>query len=495
MAVAFKPPVGAVGVAGLLLIALGAACSGGGSRDARTDLIGQAAAPLVADAPSPREVAPAQAAAIDLAVITSSDWHGQAAPPASPPQAPGGLARRATQVDRARLEAKAVLQVDAGDFLPALDDATPPNSAGPAFERRARLILAAYRRMDVDAVTLGPRELDVDIKTLRRWFHESKLPVVLANVLGADGKPLFPARLLAQAGEHKIGIFGVVALGPEATALRQRHKLTVSDPVAAATAAVAALRAEGAELIVGLFHVAAGARDRPLAAAVPGVDIVVQSRAGEANLARIDARRQPGSGAAAARWRFAERALELGPAVGDQRGVGLLVAADTTKIVGLVAPGAKGRPAKKPAGHEVYESWTYASARACADCHAQQVEQWATTDHAHAMATLKKKGRERDPACVGCHSVAFLQPGGTVNLDTLNTYFPDVACEACHGPGVAHVRSMNKKLGTVRRVEPLVCLGCHTPDQSQGAFDYATALKEVIGPGHGLPPQAKRAGP
>jgi 5'-nucleotidase len=492
MAVALKPPGGAIGSASLVLIALGAACSGGGSRDARTDLLGQAAAPMAVDALSPGAVVPAQAAAIDLAVITSSDWHGQVAPPASPPQAPGGLARRATQVDRARLEAKAVLQVDAGDFLPAVDD---PNFAGPAFERRARLILAAYHRMDVDAVTLGPRELDVDIKTLRRWFHESKLPVVLANVTGADGKPLFPAQHVAQVGEHKIGIFGVVALGAEATALRQRHKLTVSDPLAAATAAVAALRAEGAELIVGLFHVAAGARDRPLAAAVSGVDIVVQSRASEANLARIDAHAELATSGAASRWRFAERALDLGPAVGDQRGVGLLVAADTTKIVGLVAPGAKGRPAKKPPGQEVYESWTFASARACADCHAQQAEQWATTDHAHAMATLKKKGRERDPACVGCHSVAFLLPGGTVNLDTLNTYFADVACEACHGPGVAHVRSMNKKLGTSRQVGPLVCLGCHTPDQSQGPFDYATALKEVIGPGHGLPPQAKRVGP
>ncbi|MEA2700445.1 MAG: hypothetical protein QOI66_4716 [Myxococcales bacterium] len=493
MAVAFKPPVGAIATASLVLIGLGAACSGGGSRDARTDLLGQAATPLAADALSPRQVAPAQPTAVDLAVITSSDWHGQVSPPASPPHAPGGLARRATQVDRARLEAKAVLQVDAGDFLPAVDD---PNFAGPAFERRARLILAAYQRMDVDAVTLGPRELDVDIKVLRRWFQESKLPVVLANVTGADGKPLFPSRLLAQAGEHKIGIFGVVALGPQAAALQQRHKLTVSEPIAAATAAVTALRAEGAELIVGLFHVAAGARDRQLAAAVPGVDIVVQSRAGEANLARIDAGRQPASGAVSSgRWRFAERALELGPSVGDQRGVGLLVAADTTKIVGLVAPGAKGRPAKKPAGREVYESWTYASTRACADCHAQQAEQWATTDHAHAMATLKKKGHDRDPACVGCHSVAFLLPGGTVNLDTLNTYFADVACEGCHGPGVAHVRSMNKKLGTSRRVDPLVCLGCHTPDQSQGPFDYATALKEVIGPGHGLPPQAKRAAP
>ena len=37
-------------------------------------------------------------------------------------------------------------------------------------------------------------------------------------------------------------------------------------------------------------------------------------------------------------------------------------------------------------------------------------------------------------------------------------------------------------------VDPIVCLGCHTPDQNLGPFAVAAAMKEVVGPGHGLPP-------
>ena len=35
----------------------------------------------------------------------------------------------------------------------------------------------------------------------------------------------------------------------------------------------------------------------------------------------------------------------------------------------------------------------------------------------------------------------------------------------------------------------IVCLGCHTPDQNLGLFAVAAAMKEVVGPGHGLPPR------
>jgi mono/diheme cytochrome c family protein len=42
-----------------------------------------------------------------------------------------------------------------------------------------------------------------------------------------------------------------------------------------------------------------------------------------------------------------------------------------------------------------------------------------------------------------------------------------------------------KKTTTARRVAASVCLGCHTPDQTGGDFDYATFMKAVVGPGHG----------
>ena len=36
-----------------------------------------------------------------------------------------------------------------------------------------------------------------------------------------------------------------------------------------------------------------------------------------------------------------------------------------------------------------------------------------------------------------------------------------------------------------RQVAESVCLGCHTPDQTGGDFNYAHYLKAILGPGHG----------
>ncbi len=119
--------------------------------------------------------------------------------------------------------------------------------------------------------------------------------------------------------------------------------------------------------------------------------------------------------------------------------------------------------------------------------------QWKTTDHADAMATLKKKGHDHDPACIGCHTTGYLLPGGTRYVETAVEKFADVGCECCHGPSAPHVRSVDKKKGTSRKVGAEVCLGCHTPDQNVGAFDYDSAVASILGPGHGAPlPDAAR---
>ena len=114
-------------------------------------------------------------------------------------------------------------------------------------------------------------------------------------------------------------------------------------------------------------------------------------------------------------------------------------------------------------------------------------EQWKKTDHAHALATLHDNGHDRDLACVGCHTVGFLRPGGTRDWTTLTEQFANVGCESCHGASVVHVRSINKRKGTSRKVAAEVCLGCHTHNQNLGPFNYEAALKLILGPGHGAP--------
>jgi len=183
-----------------------------------------------------------------------------------------------------------------------------------------------------------------------------------------------------------------------------------------------------------------------------------------------------------------DRRLIPSPDVPEQFGVRLLlrarepVAATFDESVAALA---------KVKGRRTYgEEWTYGSTDLCKSCHPAQFEQWAKSDHAQAFASLTN-GHEKEPGCMGCHMTGFLVPGGVQNYESA-TQFVQVGCESCHGPSVAHVTSANKHQGTSRAVDPVLCLGCHTPDQNRGPFVLAEAMKQIVGPGHGLP--APKAG-
>src|SRR3954465_4786586 len=103
----------------------------------------------------PAEVGAAPDGPPDVVIIYSAGLRGAVA---SPKGDAGGLARRATLVDRARLAAHAIVQVDAGDLAPSQED-EPGLADAAARASRTELALRAYRRMGVDAITVGERDL------------------------------------------------------------------------------------------------------------------------------------------------------------------------------------------------------------------------------------------------------------------------------------------------------------------------------------------------
>jgi hypothetical protein len=428
----------------------------------------------------------------DVAILYSADLRGAVEAPSGKA---GGLARRATLVDRARLEARAVVQVDAGDFAPAGED--EPSLADPAARaERAARALRAYQRMGVDAITVGERDLALGPAVLRALCDEARIPVVSANIVGSDGRPLFPAQRIVRAGTETVGVFGVLDLGGGQVTVPAG--VTLTDPVAAAKAAIATLRGQGARLIVGLFHVAGGlARAQAIADAAKGIDVVVLGHDGPAGaprfvhaaargveVGRIDvhlgARRTP---------HIQDRLLATTPNVAEQLGVHLLLRVASAPVLATFD---ESMAARKKAGLGTFgEGWTYGSTALCIRCHETQAAQWKTTAHATAFATLEETDKAGEPACMGCHMTGFLLPGGPQNLETATTQFGNVGCESCHGPSGAHVQSRDKRGGTSRIVDPVICLGCHTPDQSEG-FVPAARWKRIVGPGHGLPLNAAR---
>lgn len=123
----------------------------------------------------------------------------------------------------------------------------------------------------------------------------------------------------------------------------------------------------------------------------------------------------------------------------------------------------------------------YVGIEVCALCHQEAVDHWRTTLHSHAMQTLVDRGKEFDQDCVSCHVAGFMRPGGSVVAN--HNGLADVQCEACHGPGGAHIVEETRNQ-IVLDPDPAVCRECHHPDHSP-MFNYDTYRPIILGPGHG----------
>ena len=127
---------------------------------------------------------------------------------------------------------------------------------------------------------------------------------------------------------------------------------------------------------------------------------------------------------------------------------------------------------------------SYVGVSVCAHCHAPAVAMWNHTWHAHAYGTLRSEGREFNLECVGCHVTGYERPGGSTvtHVDKLE----NVQCEVCHGPGSKHVADPIDEGAILAKPDAARCLDCHrSPHVEQ--FDPVAKMKEILGPGHGMP--------
>ena len=119
----------------------------------------------------------------------------------------------------------------------------------------------------------------------------------------------------------------------------------------------------------------------------------------------------------------------------------------------------------------------YVTARTCMGCHKEQHADWMKTPHARAWATLVKERRQYDLDCWSCHVTGAGKEGGPEGPDEVGP-LKNVQCEACHGPGKAHVAAPTKENIVLAPSEAL-CKECHTEEQTEGRFVHADYLPKV----------------
>lgn len=214
----------------------------------------------------------------DLTILHVNDVHSAAAgvndrgPVYDDTNAVGGLARVtafvADEKAKAKVQGKAVLALDAGDFW-----------QGTHFFRTGGMPWAreAMRRMPWDAVTLGNHEFDLGCETLAQYVKALPFPVLAANLEKNPACPLsttpLPATVVKDFGGVKVGIIGLV--NDEGKDISEACPNTdFANRTKALERAAAELEKAGVTHIIAVTHVGYEA-DQALARAVPAIDVIV----------------------------------------------------------------------------------------------------------------------------------------------------------------------------------------------------------------------------
>lgn len=178
----------------------------------------------------------------------------------------GDLSRTAQLVASARA-AGPVLFVDAGSLLYA-HAPTPPQLAVQE-ELKADLLAQTYQKtLLADAVGLGPADLPNGAASL----DHLRLPRLAANApagaAGAGGAGIAGPSRLIDVGGAKAGVFAVIAPGAVTG-------ISLSDPVAAGKQAVAQLRGQGAQVVIGLVQAQSKRDAVKLVRDIGGIDLAI----------------------------------------------------------------------------------------------------------------------------------------------------------------------------------------------------------------------------
>ncbi len=130
-------------------------------------------------------------------------------------------------------------------------------------------IVAGMGLMGYDAMALGPKELGLGLDTLRQRLDEARFPILSANaVLSSNGELVAPAYHIVDAGGYRAAILGLTR-PPDLPV----EGIQVLDPRQALEHYVPEIGAE-VDLLILLTNLPLE-EARALAAAVPGIDLVV----------------------------------------------------------------------------------------------------------------------------------------------------------------------------------------------------------------------------
>jgi len=347
----------------------------------------------------------------------------------------------------------------------------------------------------VHAVSPGPRELGM-WPLFRELAGRGTVPVVCSNVAVKSGNgevPIGKKTEVITVNGVRLGLLALMG-GGEFTHIRAQDgvNFAFSDPFQTAAEIVPKLASQS-DVVILMSQMSTEDTNR-LIQAVPGIDVALfGQRAAWQQSVRTSG--QTIISEAGVRGQYAGRLVLIVDPQGEIVEHGSMNAAldkafpeDSTIVAEIAELNKQVAEMRKSAREQSQSSFEqnlsgerFLGVDMCRRCHERQYQQWASTPHAHAFATLDRPlaGKPKTTACTNCHVTGFGESGGFApdgsRPDFRPTMKPDlvnVQCEACHGKGTEHQRT------GVAKVSEATCRSCHTPEWSPD-FNFATAVQSV----------------
>ena len=181
----------------------------------------------------------------------------------------GGIARVKTAIDtrRGELQNANVLVLDAGDqFQGSLFYSM--FKSGP--------IADFMNGIRFDAMAIGNHEFDDGPEELLNFIDAAEFPIISGNTIAAEGSPVagkFEPYIIKEMGGEKVAVVSVLATDTDETS-SPGEQIRFEDEIEYLNKAVSDLQGQGINKIVLLSHVGYE-RDKQIAAAVDGIDVIV----------------------------------------------------------------------------------------------------------------------------------------------------------------------------------------------------------------------------
>jgi 2',3'-cyclic-nucleotide 2'-phosphodiesterase (5'-nucleotidase family) len=381
--------------------------------------------------------------------------------------------------------------VDAGDFA----------SAGSKHgEFKSEWMIRAMGDLNYDAVAVGERDLQLGREKLLELADQHSLPLVCANLIDTESNELLvdPYKIVEKGSKSMLGLFGKTVKVGIFGILSPRylvpvHKpgeapLKATDPVEAAKATIEELQAKGCTVIIALVHVSV-----PEAGKIAGLGGLTAMVMGHS----MSHLAQPRFDSGAIVIQGGREGRHIGDVKIEVGGDGKVVLVegevnslsstykDDPHFAAIISEYKKALELRSFAPQVESTEERFIGKTTCGSCHTDQMDQWKTTQHADAFATLVEDNSHFDPECIICHVVGYGQANGFRDAKTTPA-MADVQCESCHGSGMVHFRfhSSGGKRGpeadaTMGTVAETVCTQCHKGDHDP-EFDFEEKVKAVI---------------